>query len=317
MKSLLYLVVACALIASALSGQGSDPRRETTIHGELSPIPRAAGGLSVELSANGVGFSERTNVNPDGTFDLRAIQPGVHELRVFDGGMLVHREMVTITGANQPLSINLDGTLSPSRPNTGMISIQQLAHKVPVQARKAFEKGSQAEANGDHQQAAEYFRQAVTIDPEFADAFNELGAADAARGDIPQALEDFQKAVNLVPEHPLALPNLCIALAKLKRFHEAAEAARRALKVAPGSGTVRYVLATSLYFEKGATDEVLQNLEMASAEVPVAYLVTARLLDLKGKREEAIQHVETFLRVAPAGDKDRERAKAMLVELRP
>jgi tetratricopeptide (TPR) repeat protein len=273
----------------------------------------------LELSASGGGVSERASVSGDGSFNLRSVHPGVYDVRVYDGDALIHQETVMIASVNQPLSIHLreaPSTTSTRYPNTS-ISIQQLAHRVPPQARKAFEKGSLAEGNGDNERAAEYFREAVSIDPEFADAYNELGAVDAARGNLPQALEDFQKALNIVPEHPLALPNLSIVLAKLRRFHEAADVARRALRLSPGAGTLRYVLATSLYFEKGPTDEVLENLELAASEVPMAYLVAARLLDLKGKRDDAIRHVETFLRLAPADDKDRDRAKAMLAELRP
>jgi tetratricopeptide (TPR) repeat protein len=289
------------------------------MHGELSAIPPGSGGLTIELSTTNGGVSERASVSGDGSFNLRSVQPGVYELRVYDGGAIVHQETVMIGSANQPLSIHLREAPSPTSthyPNS-TVSIKQLAHRPPPLARRAFEKGSMAEGNRDHEHAAEYFREAVTIDPEFADAYNELGAVDAARGNLPQALEDFQKAVNVVPEHPLALPNLSIVLAKLRRFHEAADVARRALQLSPGSGTLRYVLATSLYFEKGPTDEVLENLEGASSEVPIAYLVAARLLDLRGKRDEAVRHVETFLRVAPADDKDRDRAKAMLAELRP
>jgi tetratricopeptide (TPR) repeat protein len=224
-----------------------------------------------------------------------------------------------IASANQPLSINLreaPSSTSTRYPNS-TVSIKQLAHRPPPQALKAFEKGTLAEGKGDHEHAAEYFREAVTIDPEFADAYNELGAVDAARGNLPQALENFQKAVNIVPDHPLALANLSIVLAKLRRFHEAAVVARRALQLSPASGTLRYVLATSLYFEKGPTDEVLENLEKAATEVPMAYLVAARLLDVRGNRDEAIRRVETFLRVTRPDDKDRDRAKAMLAELRP
>ena len=319
MRSCLLLLGIGAVVSSALLGQGPDQREGSSIHGELSPIPAGTGGLTVELSTSSGGTTERVSVSGDGSFVLRSVQPGVYELRVYDGGALLHQESVMIASANQPLSIHLSETPSSTStryPNS-TVSIKQLAHRPPPEARKAFEKGSLAEGNGDHEHAAELFREAITIDPEFADAYNELGAVDAARGNLPQALKDFQKAVNIVPEHPLALPNLAIVLAKLRRFHGAAVVARRALQLSPGSGTVRYVLATSLYFENGPTDEVLENLEKAASEVPMAYLVAARLLDVRGNRDEAIRHVETFLRVAPAEDKDRERAKAMLAELRP
>lgn len=265
----------------------------------------------------GGGPTERVMINGDGSFEFRYARPGAHELRLVTmSGTIIHQETVFITGANQFLSIRLPDSPGASRSVDSTISLRQLTHKIPPQAQKAYNKGEQASAKGKHREAADLFRQAVTIDPEFVDAFNELGAAEAALGNLPQAAEDFQKAVDLVPEHRLALPNLSIVLAKLRRFREAAEVARRALKVVPASGTVRYILAASLLFEKGDTDEALDNLERATSEVPKAHLVAADILALRGKRLEAIRHLEEYLRVAPAGDKDRARAEAKLAELR-
>jgi tetratricopeptide (TPR) repeat protein len=194
--------------------------------------------------------------------------------------------------------------------------MRQLSHKIPAPARKAFDKGEQAESKGRLQAAADFFREAVSLDPEYADAFNELGATEAKQGDLTHAVEDFQKAIDVVPEHSLALTNISIVLAKLRRFEEAAVAARRALQVTPGSGTLRFVLATSLLLTKGDSEEVLANFERAAGEVPRAHLVAAQLLVERGKRAEAVQHVQDFLRTAPADDRDRQKANALLGELR-
>src|SRR5262249_52450309 len=142
-------------------------------------------------------------------------------------------------------------------------------------------------------------------------------ALDAARGNLEQAVVDYQKAIDAVPEHRLALSNLSIVLAKLRRFDEAATVARRALQFAPSSGPLRYVLATSMLFTKGDSGDVLDNLERSASDVPIAHLVAAELLVRRGKRIEAIHHVEDFLRSVPADDKHRDRAQAMLAELRP
>jgi tetratricopeptide (TPR) repeat protein len=272
--------------------------------------------LTVELSASDAGPSQSAPVNPDGSFELRATQSGAYQLRVVGvGGSVLHQETIMVTGSNQSLSIHLPESTTASRPGNGTVSIRQLSHKVPVQARKAFEKGEQAESKKDHQQAVDFFKQAVSIDPEFADAFNELGAVEAAQGDLPQAIEHFQKAIDVVPDHRLALANMSIVLAKMRRFSEAADVARRAIRIMPGSGTMHYVLATSLLFTHGDTDEVLDNLERSASEVPLAHLIAAELLVRRDKRDQAIHHVEEYLKVVPADDKERGRAQAMLAQL--
>src|SRR5207253_969361 len=143
--------------------------------------------------------------------------------------------------------------------------------KVPRQAQKAYDKGRQAALKGDQHAAEGFFQQAVDADPEFVDAHNELGASEVALGELPAAVEQFQKALNLVPEHRLALPNLSIVLAKLKRFHEAGEVARRALLVLPGEARMHYILALSLLAENKQTTEALNNLHRASTEIPKAH----------------------------------------------
>src|SRR5207244_6051795 len=103
----------------------------------------------------------------------------------------------------------------------------------------------QAATKRSYLSAVESFRQAVALDPEFSDAYNELAAAEAELGDLSRAADDFQKAIDLDPEHPLALPNLSIVLAKMARYREAGAVARLALKVAPGSCKIHYILAVS------------------------------------------------------------------------
>src|SRR5215467_8703829 len=100
-RSCLRITGIGALVACVLLGQGSDPGRNTRLHGEISPLPPGLRELTVELSTNGAGLSTRTTVNLDGSFDLASVQPGLHELRVFDGGVMIHQETVMIRDSNQ------------------------------------------------------------------------------------------------------------------------------------------------------------------------------------------------------------------------
>jgi tetratricopeptide (TPR) repeat protein len=312
-----------ALAAAALCAQGMESGSRGRdagfkVHGEISPVPLSTASLTVELSGNGAVPAESVRVAPDGSFEFHSAPPGMYELRLVGaGGAILYKENVVLSGASQILSIRVTEGSTARRSTESTVSLRQLEHKVPEQARKAFSKGAQAESKGQYQAAADYYRQAVSIDSEFADAFNELGALEAKQGDLSHAAADFQKAIDAVPEHGPALSNLSIVLAKMRRFDEAAQTARRAIKLMPGSGTLRFVLATSLLLAQGDSDEVLDNLERSSGEVPRAHLVAAELLVQRGKRSEAVQHLEEYLQAAPAGEKERDRAKALLAELRP
>jgi superkiller protein 3 len=195
--------------------------------------------------------------------------------------------------------------------------MRQLTHKVPKQAQKAFDRGEQFLAKDDQPAAAELFRQAVALDPEFSDAYNELGAADANMGKLPEAAEQFQKAIDLVPEHRLALPNLSIVLAKMKRYHEAGQVARRALQLVPGAGPkMHYILAFGLLADHAEPQEAITNLKIASAEIPKAHIVAADVLEQCGRRAEAVQELEEYLRVQPSNDPERPKVEARLAQLK-
>jgi len=307
------------LTLAGLLAQGVDPSNGFKVRGEISPATQGMSSLTVELTGSGGGPAEKAEVNPDGTFEIHCVQPGVYELRLTGvAGALVHQQTVMISAGNPAITIRLnEGSPTSAHPSQGTVSIHQLTHKVPPQARKAFDKGEQAKDKGRHEQAAECFRKATTIDPEYADAFSELGAEESAQGDLPHAVEHFQRAIEIAPDHAVAISNLSIVLAKMRRYEEASVAARRALQYMPGSGRLRFVLATSLLLSKGDSDEVLSNLERATDEIPRAHLVAARLLMQRGQRTEALQHVESYLHAVPANDQDRAKALAMQAELRP
>ena len=214
------------------------------------------------------------------------------------------------------LAVRLPAETNFPRSETPALSVQQSEHKVPPEAQRAFDRGQHAAAEGKYEEAVAAYREAVKIDPQYADALNELGVAQAATGDLEHAAESFQNAIDVAPEHPMALPNLSIILAKLKRFHDAEAAARRALKVVPDSARVRYILAASILVEHGDPEEALDNLERASSEIPKAHLVAADVLIVLNRPDEAIRHLEAFLRQAAPDDKDRAAAEARLAVLR-
>jgi Flp pilus assembly protein TadD len=316
MKPRFLVAVICAFIGSATVAQETGRAKIYSVRGEVSTMQPLLGGYTVELSRNS-GMSESVPLSADGSFEFHSAQDGVQELRVVSPrGSIIHKETVFINGPHQMLAIRLADEPSVPRSTPSTITIQQLQHKVPPEAKKAFDRGQHAAAEAKYQEAVEAFRQAVTIDPEYADGLNELGVAEAATGDLEHAAEDFQKAVDVAPEHPMALPNLSIVLAKLRRFHDAEEVARRALKVVPNSARVRYILAASILVDHGDPEEALQNLERAATEIPKAHLVAADVLMILNRPDEAIRHLEQFLRDAAPDDKDRVAAEARLAALR-
>jgi tetratricopeptide (TPR) repeat protein len=196
------------------------------------------------------------------------------------------------------------------------VSLQQLQHKVPKQALKEFKKARTVSSKGDNETALDHLQNAVQLDPEFADAHNDLGVALARLGNTGEAVEQFQKAVSLAPDHNRAVRNLSLALYTLQRYHEVLPVARRALKIEPGLVYVQYVLGVSLIAEHGERKEALENLERAAPKFPEARVMASDLLAKIGRREDAAWQLEEYLRSAPKGETSRQEIETRLAHLR-
>jgi tetratricopeptide (TPR) repeat protein len=208
-----------------------------------------------------------------------------------------------------------------SRPQNGngsaaTVSLQQLQHKVPKQALKEFKKARTASSKGDNETALDHLQNAVQLDPEFADAHNDLGVALARVGNTDEAVEQFQRATNLAPNHNRAVRNLSLALYTLQRYHDVLPVARRALKIEPGLVYVHYVLGMSLIVEHGEGMEALENLERAAPKFPEARVMASDVLAKIGRREGAAWQLEEYLRSAPQGETSRQEIETRLAHLR-
>jgi tetratricopeptide (TPR) repeat protein len=320
MRKSLHLLCAGAFALVAGSAQmQSYPQnsRGIPVHGEIESGTVISGNVTVELAATGASRGDTTPVSPDGRFEFQSIAAGTYWLRVVAGdGRVIHEEAVTINGSQQMLQVRLSADQKANRADGSSISMQQLTHKVPRAAQKAYEKGLHAASKGDQRMAADFFSQAVDADPEFVDAHNELGAAEVKLGQLPEAAEQFQKAIDLAPEHRMALPNLSIVLAKMRRFGEAGEVARRALRVVPGMAQMQYILALGLLSEHKEPQEAIRNLRSAAHEIPKAHIVAAEALVECGKRDEAALELEQYLSTQPPNDAERAKVEAALAELR-
>src|SRR5215207_1748027 len=63
-----------------------------------------------------------------------------------------------------------------------------------------FQRGARLEQAGRHREALELYRQAVRLDPNFAEGYWGLGSALVGLGEHEEALEAFRQALRLKPE---------------------------------------------------------------------------------------------------------------------
>jgi tetratricopeptide (TPR) repeat protein len=181
----------------------------------------------------------------------------------------------------------------PMLPPTKTVSVQELL--VPSKAVKEFERSLKAAQSGDFQSAAEHLQKAIRIDPDFAEAHNNLGASYIGLNQYERAISEFQLSIALDSKIAETHRNLGLGLFLLRRYAEAELAARRALELDPQRNTARYTLGRILAAEGGSSTEAEHLLRQSMADFPDARLPLAQVLLNKGANERAADELRIYL----------------------
>lgn len=159
--------------------------------------------------------------------------------------------------------------------------------------------------------AEQKFRRAVELKPDYADAWNDLGAFYVSQQRYQEAIGALENAVNNVfyPRQEIALANLGWALYKTGRVADAEFRLTQAVEAAPGFPLAHKFLGIVLQ-ERGRHEEALEELDEAERLFPedqVAHLSEVQLhrgmsLLRLGDRASAREAFEKAWRLAPRTD---------------
>ena len=179
------------------------------------------------------------------------------------------------------------------------------AYELYLQARDLKRQGSMDAFAASN----ELFRQVLDIDPEYADAWAELGLnavnqavfdPDASAAAFARARRALQKALELDPEHALAQAGLgIIAMRKDNDLQEAARRMTRALELGPERVTS---IASTLLLELNRLDLATALLEYNKDHDPLSPASHYNLgyaHYLSGSWNEAIASLEETLKLSP------------------
>ncbi len=91
-------------------------------------------------------------------------------------------------------------------------------------------------------EALSCLQKAVEFAPEMAEAWNNLGVTQDEFNMVENSLTSYKTAIGLRPEYASAHFNLGIALQKIKRFQEAEEHYKKVLEIKPGDEASKFML---------------------------------------------------------------------------
>lgn len=149
--------------------------------------------------------------------------------------------------------------------------------------------------------AEDQFRAAITINPNHADAYFDLGVAAAERGLTDEAINHYQTAIKIKPDHAFANNNLGHLLLLRGQYFEAQKHFQKALQVVPDFAEAHYNLGLALHalgHLRGAMTEYREalNLRPRYAE---AYYNLGIALAADGQPKEAIAQFREAIAINP------------------
>ncbi len=154
---------------------------------------------------------------------------------------------------------------APPLPPPAPISPEPVSSEAAAADR--LELGAWHARNGNLDQAVAAFREALTIDPGYGDAFYNLGVSLLEKGELGEAVEVLRRAISISPDHGLAQRSLGVALRQSGQLVEAAVSLQRAVELLPNDVFALRYLASVLQ-ETGEWEKAIVASQRAIALKP-------------------------------------------------
>lgn len=161
--------------------------------------------------------------------------------------------------------------------------------------------GHLASSRGQPGEAISYYRQALVIDPKFAEVSNNLGVLLQEQGLGEEAIEAYRQGIQAQPDLPQLHNNLGNAFKTLGRLEEAKACYEEAIRLQPDYASPYRNLGI-LYRDMKQTALSVQALQKAvslNPNMPEAYIDLGDVLLMRNQMEEAIAAYETALQLEP------------------
>ena len=161
--------------------------------------------------------------------------------------------------------------------------------------------GALYKALGQLDNSIKAYKEALRIDPSYADIYNNMGVALQAQGKLDDAIEVYSKALAIKPDSAEAYSNMGAALKEQGKLQEAIEAYAKSIAIQPNSAEIYYNTGNALQ-EKGEPQEAIDAYTKALGIKPGyadAFNNMGNVLREQLKLEEAIDAYRQALALKP------------------
>ncbi len=137
--------------------------------------------------------------------------------------------------------LHLPEAPQPAR-SSGPISVLRLTHKVPKNARDAFNRATEFDKKKQHAEAIQELERAVALDSAFADAYNNLGVQHFLLNELAATEKSLRRALELDPSFVTAHINMAYLALTKGDATTAEKEASRAVALGDPDGEARKIL---------------------------------------------------------------------------
>ncbi len=175
----------------------------------------------------------------------------------------------------------------------------------PRSAAKAYAKGVEALRKGRFAEAEKQLQNAVSLYPDYAAAYSDLGEALEKQKKFPDAQAAYEKALTLSPKYLKPYAQLARLEISRNAMDRALDITDRALKLNPiDMPSIYYYRALALWSLR-KLDEAEQNVNQAiendvDKQLPRAPYLLGLILEQKGDRDGAAQAFTIYAHWKPA-----------------
>jgi len=155
--------------------------------------------------------------------------------------------------------------------------------------------------SGMYKEAIEAYKQAIRLNPDDAEAHNNLGIAYGESGMYEEAIEAFKQAIRIEPDDAKAHSNLGFAYSELGMYREATEACKQAVRIKPDMAEAHNHLGIA-YGKSGMYEEAIEAFKQAiriKPDMAEAHNNLGNAYDKSGMYEEAIEAYKQAIRIKP------------------
>lgn len=152
--------------------------------------------------------------------------------------------------------------------STASVSFYELSHRPDKQARRLFNEGNAHLKRRDYAHSLKLFEEAISLDPNYWAAENNLGYSYLQLAQDGAAERAFRRAIEIDPRNPVAYANVSLVALTRNQFPVAESFARSALRLNPNFNSAKALLALAEVGQGNWSLEAYKLLEEGQAAIP-------------------------------------------------